>query len=274
MKFLIFWDIFWRIWRNAVKKEFQQIKNKYKPDFILANIENISSWRWPVEKHLIEMENLWVDIMTWWDHIFDNLRNIKSYLEKEDCILLRPANFYETIDFPLAWIWYKIIKKDWVKILIIHLLWQVFIKHNVYNPFLKIKELLEELKWKYNISVIDFHKEATAEIYGMWLYLSNDLKEYNTSLIFWTHSHIQTNDEMIFENWTWFICDVWMSWPINSVIWADFSSLKKRFINWIWQWKIEQCLDKKYVINAIFTDINEKTWKCESIEKIRIKWEL
>ena len=274
MRFLIFWDIYWRIWRNAIKKEFDNLKKTYSPDFIIANIENITSWRWPIEKHLLEIEKLWVDIMTWWDHIFDNLKNIKSYLESEKSKLIRPANFYESEDLKLPWKWYKIIEKDWKRILIIHLLWQIFMKNNVDNPFFKLKELINQLKWKYDIWILDFHKEATSEIYWLWLYIQDELKNDKISLLFWTHSHIQTNDEFILENWTWFICDVWMSGAEYSVIWADFWSVKKRFLSWIQQWKIEQSLDKRYLVNALFAEIDEETWKCKKVEKIKIKWVL
>ncbi len=72
MKILIFWDVYGRIWRKWLKAELPWLKEKYNPDFVIANIENCTSWRWPIEKHVIELEKLWIDIMTSWDHVFDN----------------------------------------------------------------------------------------------------------------------------------------------------------------------------------------------------------
>ena len=72
MKILIFWDIFWRIWRWALKKELPKLKEKYNPDFIIANVDNASSGRWIIEKHALNLEGMWIDVMTWGDHIFDN----------------------------------------------------------------------------------------------------------------------------------------------------------------------------------------------------------
>ena len=95
MKVLIFWDVYWRIWRAALKKEFLGLKEKYNPDFIVANIENCTSWRWPIEKHALDLESLWIDVMTGWDHVFDNLNRINDYLTKDDSKLIRPANFRE-----------------------------------------------------------------------------------------------------------------------------------------------------------------------------------
>lgn len=267
MKILIFWDVYGRIWRDALKKELPKLKEKYNPDFIVANIENATSWRWAIEKHAIELEKLWIDIMTSWDHVFDNFEKIKDYLNKKDSKLIRIANFYN--DKNLEWKWYKVVAKNWKKLLVIHLMWETFMNHKVYNPFLKATEILEQCKLeKIDWIIIDFHKEATSEWYWMWFHL-----DWKVWLVFWTHTHIQTNDELILPAGTWIISDVWMNWPLYSVIWADFKSVEKRFLTWINRWKIEQCLDKHYVVNSIFVELDD-SGKCMNIEKIRIRGEL
>lgn len=273
MKILVFWDIYWRIWRNSFKKELPSLLEKYSPDFTIVNIENITSWRWPIEKHILEMNELPIDIMTWGDHIFDNEAKIKDLLNAENSKLLRPYNFYKT-DIDLSWFWYKILNKNGKRLLVVHLIGQVFMKYNVENPFLSLKTLLEKLKWSYDFCVIDFHREATAEIYGLALFIDSELKDYNVSLLFWTHTHIQTNDELVLDNGLWLIADVWMSWPMYSVIWASFESVRKRFISGIWKWKIEQSLDKRYVVNALYAEIDDENFSCKNIEKIRLRGEL
>lgn len=266
MKILIFWDVFWRIGRKALGKELPILKNKYNPDFVVANVENATSWRWIIEKHAIELEKLWIDLMTWWDHIFDNFIKIKDYLDKDDSKLIRVANFYN--DENLEWKGYKLIEKNWKTLLLIHLLSETFINHRVYNPFLKIQEILKKFeRKKIDWIIVDFHKEVTSEGYWMAHFL-----DWKVSFIFGTHTHIQTNDELIFPGWTWLISDVWMNWPLFSVIWADYNSVKKRFLTWINKWKIEQCLDKNYVVNWVCVDIEDN--KCINIEKIRIRWSL
>lgn len=266
MKILIFWDVYGRIWRAALKKELPMLKEKHKPDFVIVNIENTTSWKWPIEKHVLELESLWIDLMTWWDHIFDNIDRIADYLNSGDSKLIRPANLYESDKYILPWKWYKIIENNWKKLLVIHLLWEVFMNHKVLNPFLISEEILEKTGWE-NVDwvVIDFHKETTAEWYGLWLFL-----DWKISFIYWTHTHIQTNDELILPKWTWILSDVWMNWPLFSVIWADFKSVEKRFLTWIWRWKITQNLDKDYVVNWVIVEINEEK-KCSHIEKIRIR---
>jgi calcineurin-like phosphoesterase len=39
-------------------KELPILKNKYKPDFIIVNIENATSGRGPIEEHAIELKKL------------------------------------------------------------------------------------------------------------------------------------------------------------------------------------------------------------------------
>ena len=266
IKILVFWDVYWRIWRAALKKELPILKHKYNPDFVIANVENITSGRWPIEKHIKIMLEYWVDIMTGWDHIFDNYKDIKDYLNKNDSKLIRPTNFYNK---EIEWVWYKVFKKNNKKILVIHLLWESFMKHRVENPFLKINEILKEFqKEKLDWIILDFHAETTAEKAAMWQYI-----DWKISLIFGTHTHIQTNDEIILPNKTWFITDVWMNWPLYSIIWADFKSVEKRFISWISIWKITQCLDKNYVVNWLYVEIWDER-KCNKIEKIRIRGKL
>ncbi len=197
--------------------------------------------------------------MTGWDHIYDNMDKIKDYINSSETSVLRPLNIYEVDCYKLDWTWYKIIERNWKKLLVIHLMWEVFTKFRVDNPFLRVDKLLKELDLS-NIDwiIIDFHKEATSE----WYWLVNFLKN-RVSIIFWTHTHVQTNDEHILDWWTWFISDIWMCWSFDSIIWADYSSVEKMFLTWILKWKIEQSLDKKYIVNGIFVEILRwfKMWK-------------
>lgn len=148
-------------------------------------------------------------------------------------------------------------------------MWQVFTKFRIENPFLKINDLLLKLKdEKFDWIVVDFHKEATSE----WYWLAKFL-DWKVSLVFWTHTHVQTNDEQISDKWTWLISDVWMNWAFDSIIWADFESVKNTFLTGVNVWRIKQSLDKNYIINWIYVEI-WKDKKCEKIEKIRIRWKL
>ncbi len=264
MKVLIFWDVYWRIWRKALKKQIPLLKEEYKPDFVIVNSDNISSGRWPVEKHILEMLDNWVDLITCGDHVFDNFDKIKDYISSEDSKFIRAANFYR--DDSLEGIWYKITEKNGKKILVISLIWETYMNIRVSNPFLKADEILNKFKnEKLDWIIVDFHKETSSEGYGLAFYLDSKV-----SFIFWTHTHVQTNDEIILKWGTGFISDVWMNASLYSVIWAEYSSVESRFINWFRKDRMKQCLDNNYLINWVCVNIWDNM-KCEKIEKIRIR---
>ncbi|MDD3794282.1 MAG: TIGR00282 family metallophosphoesterase [Candidatus Gracilibacteria bacterium] len=262
MKILIFGDVYGRVGRNGLRKELPGLIKKYNPDFIIANVDNLSSGRGAIEKHVLELEKMGVDIMTSGDHIFDNFDKIKDYLGKKDSRLIRCANFYEE---DLVGVGYKIFEKNGKKLLIIHLQGEVFMNHKVTNPFLKAKEILELYKGE-NLDgiIIDFHNEASAELYGLSHFLDGEV-----SFVFGTHTHIQTNDETILKKGTGFISDVGMNGPYNSIIGADYDSVISRFLTGIGKGKIEQSLDPTYLVSGVFVQIGDNK-KCEKIEKIRI----
>ena len=271
MRVLIFWDVYGRLWRKAFIKEYQELKEKYQADLCIVNIENITSGRWPATIHAQMIENLWVNLMTGWDHIFDNMPDIATYFWKEGCKLIRPANFIVSQKFPLPWDGYRIIKSpSWKKLLVIQILWEVFMNHKVENPFHKITEILDSIpESDYDACAVEFHRETTAELYGMANYLDG-----RVSLVYGTHTHIQTNDAHILTQWTWVITDIWMNGPFESVIGATFESVEKRFFSWISKWKILQQLKWKYIINALIVDIDDDSWKCLKIENISFTWKL
>jgi calcineurin-like phosphoesterase len=41
-----------------LKKELPKLKAKFNPDFTIVNVENITSGRGPIEKHVKEIEKL------------------------------------------------------------------------------------------------------------------------------------------------------------------------------------------------------------------------
>jgi len=268
MKILAFWDIYGRVWRKALAKEIDSLKEKYEPDFCIANLENCTSGRGPVEKHVKELEALWIDFFSGGDHIFDNLKSIENYLTSAESKILRPANLYEQKYYSIPGKWYSIIEKNWKKLLFIHLIWEVFMNHNVYSPFLKADEILEELdkNWvEYDASIIDFHCEASAEFYGLAHFLDG-----RVSAMFGTHTHVQTNDEKVLQGKTAIISDIGMNGPLYGVIGADYGSVRKRFLSGISKWLISQSLEKDYLISGAIFEIGDDG-KANWIEKIRIE---
>jgi len=267
-KFLIFWDIFGRNWRRVLKKYLPELKKQYSPDFMIANSENMTTWRWAVVSHIQEMQELWFDCLTWWNHTFANLKDTREYLDSTEWIQIRPANYFEHPDYKVPGRGYKIVEKNWKKILVINLLGNAFMWWHVYNPFIKADEILGETWLDFDAILVDFHRETTAESYVMSEYLDGRI-----SLMYWTHTHIQTNDEHILKWWTAMITDIWMIGSFHSSLGQKFEWRIPWFITWInifsprnevdmWQW----------LRNWLYVEVVDK--KCIKIEKIRIIEEL
>lgn len=111
MRLLIFWDVYWRVWRKALIKQLPILQEKYNPDFTIANVDNVTSGRWAVLKHIQDLNEAWVDLMTTWDHIMDNYDSVSELLEKDNSIFIRPINFGESEFYKIKWSWYTIKEK-------------------------------------------------------------------------------------------------------------------------------------------------------------------
>lgn len=250
-------------------QELPKLRQRYSPDFVVANVDNISSWRWPIDTHLKQLEKAGVDVMCSGDHFFDNQKEIIEYMAHKNCNLIRPANFYDVEGFPIMWKGYKIVEKNGMKLCVIHLMGQVFMRFDVYNPFLRLKEILEEKQVRScDAIIVDFHKEATAEIVALWRYFDGKV-----SAVYWTHTHIQTNDEIILDEGTAYITDVWMTGPKKSIIWAEIDGLKSRFFTGV-NPRIVQSLDQNFVLWALYLEIDSTSNKALFIEKIKVLWTL
>ena len=89
------------------------------------------------------------------------------------------------------------------------------------------------------------------------------------TLLFGTHTHVQTGDEQILPNGTGYITDLGMTGPKNSVIGMDVKASLKRF---------ETTLPEKYrlaegecILNAVMFEIDDETNKVTNIKRIYLK---
>ena len=86
------------------------------------------------------------------------------------------------------------------------------------------------------------------------------------TLLYGTHTHVQTADETIFDKGTGYITDIGMTGPKNSVIGMDMNASIKRFVT---------TLPERYRIatgecklNAVVFDIDDTTNKVKHIYRV------
>ncbi len=235
---------------------FPAIKEKYKPDFIIANAENSHEGR-GLNRHIVKrLYDIDVDVITGGNHSFDKWK-IFSYM-KTDNHLLRPLN-YPKGNSGYGFGVYKVKNSD-QKIGVLNLQGRTFMPQ-IDDPFSTSDWALSKIKEETNLIIVDFHAEATAEKLAYAWHVDGTV-----SAIVGTHTHIPTNDARIFPKGTGYITDAGMTGPFDSVIGMDKNTSIRRFtLATPQKYKIA---DKDNRLCGVFVEINSETAKCSSIESV------
>lgn len=256
MKVLIVGDVVGRPGRKTLYNYLEKYKNKY--DFIIVNGENSASGFGITEKIAKEFFEKGVDVITSGNHIWDK-KEIYEYIEQEPR-LLRPYNYPEGVKGR----GYIICDTAKGKIAVISMQGRVFMPASIDCPFVKAKELIEEIKNNVKYIIVDFHAEASSEKISLARYLSGEI-----SALYGTHTHVQTADETIFEEGTGYITDVGMTGSFNGVIGNEAQAIINKFLTGLPQrFAIAEGNEK---LNGIELDLAEEDGSCISIQ--RIIWE-
>ena len=257
MKILIIGDI---VGNSGVKKVKEVIPNFIKQnniDFTIANGENSADGMGITLKIFEDLKRSGVNIVTMGNHTWGK-KEIFNFID--DTQIVRPANYPDGVPGQ----GYRIQEANGKKIAVINLMGRVDIGVLTENPFLKVDKILEQIKDKADIIIVDFHAEATAEKIAMGRFLDGKI-----TALWGTHTHVQTADEQILPNGTAYITDLGMTGPKDSVIGMDISASLKRF---------ETTLPEKYklaegecIFNAVEFEIDDETNKVTEVKRIFIK---
>ena len=266
MKILVFGDIFGRKGRELLTSYMPQLRAEHAPDFIVANSENVTSGKGPTLAHIQDLAALGIDGLTGGNHSFTHLDDIGAYMDSEESIQIRPANYFESKHYHLPGRGATVLKKDGKSLLLVNVISGTFMRDQVGNPFLKVEEILEQhAHAEFDAILVDFHRETTAESYCMAEFLSG-----KATFVYGTHTHVQTNDEHILASGTGMITDVGMTGPLHSSIGHTFDGHLPRFISGVgvFSGKAEPAKGPG-VLSAILVEV--EAGKCIRLEKIRIQ---
>lgn len=256
LKILAVGDLIGNAGINELKRQLKRIKEKEKIDFIIVNGENSAEGMGITEKNFNDILSQKVDVITMGNHTWGK-KDIFKFIDNPK--LIRPANYPKGVVGKGYGI-YECINK---KIAVINLIGRVDINVLSDNPFLEAKNIIEKIEKEVDIIVVDFHAEATAEKIAMGNYLDG-----KATLVYGTHTHVQTADERILPKGTGYITDIGMTGPKNSVIGMEISASIKRF---------ETTLPERYkiatgecIFNGIVVDIDDDTNKVKKIKRINL----
>jgi len=221
MNILCVGDIVGRPGREALADVLPKVKKEHAIDFVIANAENASGGSGLIPKNADEIFKMGVDVITMGDHVWDK-PDIFPYLQEHSDKIIRPANFPEGVP-GVGW---TVIKAaNGVKVGVINLLGRTFMRYNVFCPFLTLQNIVEEIKKETSVIIVDMHAETTSEKVAL-----GHFSDGKVSLVYGTHTHIQTADEKILPQQTAYITDLGMSGPYDSVIGQDKEKIITRFM--------------------------------------------
>lgn len=244
MRILFIGDIVGRTGRRMLKDNLNIIIGEHNIDFVIANGENSAGGVGITKNVYEELLGYGIDIITLGNHAWAK-KEIFSFINEADR-MVRPANYpYQTPGKP-----YVIVENKGVRIAVINMCGRVFME-SIECPFKIIEEIISEIDSKADITILDFHGEATSEKVAMGWFLDGRI-----TAVLGTHTHIQTADERILPNGTAYITDVGMTGPKNSVLGVKKEIIIKKF---------QTCLPEKFEleddegqINSVILNIDDK----------------
>ena len=239
---------------KELQKRLPKVKQEYNVDFAIVNGENAAEGMGITEKNFKDILFAGADCVTMGNHTWGK-KEIFKFID--DPKIIRPANYPKEV----CGKGYNIYKCKDKKIAVINAMGRAEINIMTDNPFAVVKEIVNKVKKEADIIVLDFHAEATAEKKAMGYYLDGQI-----TVMFGTHTHVQSADEQILEKGTAFITDIGMTGPKNSVIGMDKDAALKRFIT---------SLPEKYkiatgdaIFNSVLFEIDDMTNKVKKITRI------
>ncbi|MCY7348662.1 MAG: TIGR00282 family metallophosphoesterase [Pyrinomonadaceae bacterium] len=257
MNILIIADVVARPGRIAVLDQIKSLREEYRIDVALMNGENVAGGFSITPALADELFKSGFDVMTSGNHIFDK-HEIIPYLEKNPR-LIRPANYPPNTPGSGLFIG----EFGGCKIAVMNLLGRVFMPP-VDDPFRVIEQTLKLIPDDVKIRLVDMHAEATSEKYAMGWFLAGKV-----SVVYGSHTHVQTADERILEGGTAYITDVGMTGSYAGVIGMEKNQIIERFTKFPAK-RAEHAKGEVWIC-AIVVEVDEQTGAAKKITRLRLE---
>ncbi len=255
LKILFVGDVFGESGRETLKARMKELKSIHKPDFCIVNGENAAGGKGISYNTAQDIFESGMDAITMGNHTWarkEILNIIDSGIK-----IVRPANYPKGVPGKGR----LIIEKNGVRLGIINLLGRVYMDQPVDCPFQTADRELAFLKGQVDVTLVDFHAEATSEKIAMGYYLDG-----RATCVVGTHTHVQTADERILDKGTAYISDVGMTGPSEGIIGVNKDLIIKKFTLGL---PIQhEIAEGRTQLNAVIITIDEVTKKAVEIKRI------
>lgn len=255
MRLLFIGDIVGRPGREMLERSLPKLKQEYQPNLIIVNGENAAGGKGITNKVVRFLFEQGVNGITLGNHTWDN-KEIFEFIPNETKVI-RPANYPDGT----PGLGFTYIRYNDIEVGLINLMGRTFLPA-IDCPFRAVDRILEEMYQRTNIIFVDFHAEATSEKLAMGWHLDG-----RVSVMVGTHTHVQTADERVLPNGTAYITDVGMTGPLNGILGVEREPVIRKFITQL-PARFEVSSDPELQLNAVVIDINKRTGKASSIQRI------
>jgi len=260
MNLLFLGDVVGRSGRDAVVKHLPKLRAEWALDFVIVNGDNSAGGFGSTPQTVKDFFAAGADVVTGGDHIWDQ-KEIIPYLSQEKR-LLRPQNFPERAPGIGHGIFTTSSGK---KILVLHLLGQVFHKEHTNCPFATADKILESVRLGAGVSaiIVDFHAEAASEKTAMGKYLDG-----RVSVVVGSHTHVPTADARILPKGTAYQTDAGMCGDYDSVIGFQPDGPLERFLTKIPKAKMEPAMGEA-TLCGLLVEIDDATGLAKSCKSVQ-----
>lgn len=260
LRVLALGDIVGKIGRQAVLKILPGLRAEMKFDLVVAQAENLAHGIGVTRDTLEEVRAAGIDVFTGGNHIFQ--KQGRELLADPVARLLRPANYPEAPG--TGWAIFPVAN---VKVALINLQGQVFMKENVNNPFTLLETILQGLPQDVSVILVDFHAEATSEKVAMGWQADTHPAGRQISAVWGTHTQVPTADARVLPGGTGRVTDLGMNGVRDGVIGVEKDGILRTF---------RTGLSEQHVIpdtgagvfNACLFEIDSETGKCLQVNRI------
>lgn len=255
MKILCLGDIVSAPGMEAVRQALPKLKKQYQPDAIIINGENSAIGNGIDRAAAEELFALGADVVTGGNHSFQ--RKGAGEFHEELPTLLRPANWQGDL-FGRGDCRVDMGPYD---LRVISLQGTLFMSP-CDNPFTVLDKLLQESTPR-DITVVDFHAEATAEKQAMGWHFDG-----RVALLFGTHTHVQTNDPRILPGGTGYLSDLGMCGSRDSILGKGLVPCIHNFVDPENRMKITDG-EAPLMVNGLLAEIDIHTRRCVGLTLIK-----
>ncbi|CAN5722557.1 MAG: TIGR00282 family metallophosphoesterase [Thermoleophilaceae bacterium] len=255
MKLLFIGDVVGGVGRRALAALLPALRERWQPDFVVANGENAAGGVGITERTALELLGAGVDAITLGNHAYRH-REVYDFLDGDQRVV-RPANYPKGSPGR----GHTVVEKEGRRLGLVNLSGSLFLEA-ARSPFAEVDAALGDLRGRADHVLVDFHAEATSEKVAMGWHLDG-----RVTACVGTHTHVPTADARVLPGGTAYVTDVGMTGPRGGVIGVKREQALDRFRTMV-PVRFETSRDDPW-LNAVVIE-GEPDGRARSIEQVLV----